>query len=273
MEAFRSEYVTENIIRIRDVMDVAMYLVIGKEKACLLDTGCGLGDLANYVNTLCDKPLIVVLTHGHFDHTGGAAAFADVYLHPKDEAVYQKHNAPAYRQSLYEQFPALSSLPIKDHQALRQTPFLPLHDEQCFDLNGIHVKMIEVPGHTQGMMMALIPEEKIMLFGDACGVSVLLFEDCSSTLSDYRASLQHVADTYRNDFCHVIRNHGTFTSQPDILDNVIACCDDILQHRDDHVATQVMGQDGYFIAKRVDERNERVDGIQGNIVYRSDKAR
>lgn len=273
MEAFHSEAISEHIIRIRDVMEVAMYLVIGEDAACLLDTGCGIGDLKSYVQTLTDKPLTVVLTHGHFDHSAGAAAFDEVYLHPKDLNVYQAHNAPSYRQSLYDQYSLLSTLPFKDYQALRKKPFLPLQDEQTFDLNGVHVTMIEVPGHTQGMMMALIPEERTMLFGDACGVSVLLFEDDSSTVSDYRQALLHLKESYHMTYDKVIRNHGTFSSEPDILDHVIACCDDILQNKDDHVETEVLGSKGYFIAKRVDQHNERVDGVQGNLVYRQDKAR
>ena len=34
--------------------------------------------------------------------------------------------------------------------------------------------------------MLLLPEERTMLFGDACGVGVLLVEDCCSTVEAYR---------------------------------------------------------------------------------------
>ena len=50
---------------------VNAFLIEGEEKAALVDTGCGIGDLAGEVRALTDKPLIILLTHTHFDHDGG----------------------------------------------------------------------------------------------------------------------------------------------------------------------------------------------------------
>ena len=44
------------------------YLVIGREKACVIDTMNGYCDLKKEVRKITDKPLIVVNTHGHPDH-------------------------------------------------------------------------------------------------------------------------------------------------------------------------------------------------------------
>ena len=47
-----------------DEFDVAsMYLLVGQEKAMLIDCGMGLGDLRGAVEMITDKPLIVVITH------------------------------------------------------------------------------------------------------------------------------------------------------------------------------------------------------------------
>ena len=51
-----------------------MYLVEGTEKAALIDTGYGVGNLKGYIKTLTEKPLIVLITHGHLDHVAGAGA-------------------------------------------------------------------------------------------------------------------------------------------------------------------------------------------------------
>ena len=48
-----------------------VYLLIGEEKAMLIDSFYGQGDLRAFVETITDKPVIVANTHGHFDHTGG----------------------------------------------------------------------------------------------------------------------------------------------------------------------------------------------------------
>jgi glyoxylase-like metal-dependent hydrolase (beta-lactamase superfamily II) len=43
-------------------------LLIGQQKAALIDTGCGIGNLRKAVEEITDKPVIVINTHTHLDH-------------------------------------------------------------------------------------------------------------------------------------------------------------------------------------------------------------
>jgi len=61
---------------------VHSYLVAGRERAVLLDTGTGIAPIAPVARGLTDRPISVVLTHSHFDHVGGAHAFERVAIHP-----------------------------------------------------------------------------------------------------------------------------------------------------------------------------------------------
>ena len=47
------------------------FLLEGDERALLIDTVYGRGDFPNILKKLTDKPIILVNTHGHYDHTGG----------------------------------------------------------------------------------------------------------------------------------------------------------------------------------------------------------
>ena len=68
-----------------DEFDMAsMYLIEGTERAMLIGTGMGAGDLRGAVEMITDKPLVVVHTHGHIDHTGNARQFEEVWIHPAD---------------------------------------------------------------------------------------------------------------------------------------------------------------------------------------------
>ena len=72
-----------------DEFDCAsMFLLIGSERALLIDCGMGIGDLRGAVEMLTDKPVTVVLSHGHVDHTGNARQFSEVWLHPADQGCH-----------------------------------------------------------------------------------------------------------------------------------------------------------------------------------------
>lgn len=61
-----------------------LYLIFGKEKALLLDTGAGTPQTASFVSALmkkrgrADGELLVVHSHGHRDHTAGDAGFRSI---------------------------------------------------------------------------------------------------------------------------------------------------------------------------------------------------
>lgn len=60
------------------------YLVIGEDRACVIDTMNGYCDLSAFVRSVTDKPVIVVNTHGHPDHIYGNIYFDNALLHPDD---------------------------------------------------------------------------------------------------------------------------------------------------------------------------------------------
>ena len=68
MQYFKSLKVTDSITQIEDLCGTKMYLVEGSERAVLIDTGIGLGNICKYVRKLTSKPLTVLITHGHVDH-------------------------------------------------------------------------------------------------------------------------------------------------------------------------------------------------------------
>ncbi len=273
MEYFTSVPISEHITRICDPAAVAMYLVTGERGAVLMDTGCGFGNLREYVSSLTDKPVTVLLTHGHLDHAAGASNFDRVYMNHRDREVYRIHCDIAYRRSFYRDIPVIGQIPESEYARPAEMPFEDLYDGQVFDLGGISVEAVAVPGHTPGMMMLLMPQERTILFGDACGVGVMLFEDWALSVGEYRKSLLALKESCEGRYDRILRNHGTFVSTKQVLDDCISCCDDILAGRDDHVPVKVFGQEGFYQAKRVDGHGCRLDGREGNILYRSDKAR
>lgn len=142
-------------------------------------------------------------------------------------------------------------------QPSRSAPYRPLEDHAVLELGGVQVQAIPVPGHTAGMMVFLIPEDRIALFGDACGEMTLLKKEA---LPAYAQALRHL-QTYESQFDTVLRNHGTFWSDKRILRDNLALTEEILAGQDAAVPLQMMGVSGFA------GRPQEHPGKFGNIFY------
>ena len=144
------------------------YLIEGSEKAVLLDTGFGIGDIRTYVESLTDKPLMVVNSHVHPDHSGGNKQW---------EVIYVGENEVNSAEGFY--FPE-EAIPGKYCEAVLNGPgyhFEFLKDEQVIDLGGRTLTVYEVPGHTTGSIALHDSLTNLILAGDSLLKRVLLFTE------------------------------------------------------------------------------------------------
>lgn len=268
MEFFCAERVSPHITQIINVPQAYCYLVEGEEKAALIDAGDGLGNLGDFVRTLTDKPVFVILTHGHVDHIGGAVFFDEVYLNEKDWALARKHDTPELKHEYAGEFlppETFRSLSEGDFSPTRTGGYLPLEDGQVFDLGGITLEALALPGHTQGMTCILAREERSVFFGDGCSPSVYLWLEDSSTVEEYRESLLRFK-TQEDRYDTVYLSHGPRTVAKRVLDDVLELCDGLMHGVSDAQPIAMLGEEPR-IAKRTDRHFRRLDGGVGNIVY------
>ena len=124
---------------------VNMYLLEGDEAALLIDCGTGIGNAAETVRELTDKPLTVAITHGHFDHDGAAALFPEFLLHPRGaeaRAWYAKSRGPVRNPEATEE--ELLALVQKNGPVRR----IPMEGGTVFELGGRTIEVIHTPGHS-----------------------------------------------------------------------------------------------------------------------------
>lgn len=270
MKYFKHGKLKEHLYRIIDITGVCCYLVVGEEKACLIDTCGGIGNIKEYVETITNKPVIVVLTHGHLDHIGGASLFEDVYMPHEDIPVLKLHNDFEFRVKDTIKHDTTGEITREDFTPDITSEINNIKDNDTIDLGGVTIKIIQVKGHTPGIICPLIIEDRTIIFGDACGVGVLLFDEYSSNISEYRKSLIYLK-TYEGLYDTIYRNHGTFFSDKVLLDNVIECCENILAGNDAHQEVEIHGYKLYSANKI--KNLKRVDGKEGNILYALDKVK
>ena len=268
---FSSQKITQHVTRILDGSDVCEYLIEGNEKALLIDTGYGIGDLKGFIDTLTKKPYEVYMTHAHVDHGGGAYAFGKVHLHHRDQELFKTSCSLKMRIDMVKNHVGLK-INHEDFLPVKSVTFEDIEDDEVVDLGGYHVKFVHTPGHTQGIMVPIFIEDRIAMFGDACGVGSLLLLKESGTVEQYLDSLKKL-QKHEEEYDKVLRQHGTMESTKQVLEDNIENCKDILAGTDDHVRDEFLGYECWW-AKRIDPlTGKRADGREGNIRYAADHIR
>lgn len=173
-----------------------MHLLVGKDSALVIDTGFGLVNLKEAVNRLTDKPIKVVNTHGHFDHTHGNWQFGDAIVSYKDLETISRHDDVAY---LYDNFlgnPFMKLL-IGEKAVNRvcnqpKAEYQPLPESMSLDLGGGRfIRLYEIPGHTPGSIALLDMKYKRLYTGDMfCSGEILLQLPESTDIETYLLSVR-----------------------------------------------------------------------------------
>lgn len=282
MKYFNSFPISERIIQIEDLCGTKMYLIEGDEKAALIDCGVGLGNIHDYVKTLTDKPIIVLISHGHVDHAMGSGTFPQsvpVYMSEKDHEIYREHRFLEVRKGYYESvklfFAGIGSLFKKTDSLDWVKPadaerFKNLKAGDLFDLGGEVIEVCEGAGHTPGCLTFLFQNERILLLGDAINNGTYLFDTYSLPVSQLKQSLQllnnRTSGRYeRTLFCH---GQGKKPGYGDVnmVNGGIVLCDLILKGQDLRIKATRMGK-ACYLAKKFMRKTDLGDRSDCNIIY------
>jgi glyoxylase-like metal-dependent hydrolase (beta-lactamase superfamily II) len=220
-----------NVYHIADPLGVYMTLIVGSEKALLFDTGYGIERLDDTIRGITSLPLIVVNSHGHVDHVLGNRLFAEVYIHPADLAVHRRHTAQEFKRSVTgqrrdhpERFPAGFS--AKEYLAKHKTKMHPLADGDVFDLGGVTLTVVHIPGHTPGGIALLDDRDRLLLVGDSASLHVWMFLQESTSMATYIQSLEKL-QALDGQYDAVIASHMPGLVSKAIIPRLIHCASHI----------------------------------------------
>ena len=214
----------ENIYHIYEPGGVYTTLIIGSQKALLIDTGYGYGDLKKAVEALTDLPLIVVNTHGHFDHAGGNYQFNSVYIN-KDELPtyfwYLTEVKPLTTKTLLAKRSedGLSVIPpeldIDWYLKQNNRHFEMLSNHHVFDLGGRMVEAIFLPGHTRGSVVFYDDLSGLLMSGDDISPNLWIQFEQSAPLYDYAADLISLK---KLPLSGIVSSHIGYVMPPQLID-------------------------------------------------------
>jgi glyoxylase-like metal-dependent hydrolase (beta-lactamase superfamily II) len=205
-----------------------IYLIIGHDSALVVDTGNGAANLAGQIRKMTDKPIIVVNTHGHGDHTGANYQFPQVCVHEADLESAAVSGTYDRAKSMLENLPEAEK--PGDEEQFKGKPFntrlVPVTDGDLFNLGDRWIKVIETPGHTPGSICLLDISNKLLFSGDTNNGLVWLWLPGCLPLSKYLVTLEMQVERM-SEFTTIFPGHGDPMPAEFLLDQV-TCVKSIL---------------------------------------------
>jgi glyoxylase-like metal-dependent hydrolase (beta-lactamase superfamily II) len=216
---------------------VNSFLVQGGKSAVLLDTGLGIANIRAIADELTDKPLLVVNSHYHFDHTGGNRLFDQIAIH-RDGAELLQRPAPAglaegymeYTKRLLEAWgpykkaddiyfhlltaerlvrPLPEDFDSGNYQIVPTKPTRLLEDGDRLELGGRELQVLHTPGHSPDCICLLDRGNGLLFGGDTINTGPVYAQLEDSDVPKFATSTARLAamrdDVRRVFVCHFMR--------------------------------------------------------------------
>ncbi len=190
--------------------DAAIYLVCSEGRAALVDAGCG-GDIERLFENIrsCniqpDQIDYLLITHCHYDHTGGIAGIKErfscrVVAHELDACYLEKGDDTVTAAKWYGS--QLEPVTVD----LKLTGM-----ESVLPLGGLQIKALHTPGHSPGSMVFLTESEgqKVLFAQDVHGpLDASLLSDQKQYLKSLEKQLSLDADILCEGHYGIFRGKG-----------------------------------------------------------------
>jgi len=177
------------------------FVIVGSERALLLDAGVQAVDLRPHIQSITSRPLTVALTHADGDHTAALEPFHQVYAHPEEIPLLERR------------------LPAGSHQ------WLPAPEGHLFDLGSVRLRVLHTPGHTPGSICLLDEAAGALFSGDTLSHGPVFLFGPERSLPTYIATLDRleVVAGYEEIYCC----HGSCPVDRGVIGELRACAQGI----------------------------------------------
>ena len=153
------------------------------------------------------KPVAILVTHGHLDHTFSVQPIADGYgipamIHSADRELFL-HPERAHGAQFISQLAGIDWLEPKEIKELK--------DNDEFELVGMKFKALHAPGHTKGSTMFTV-EQEVLISGDVLFAGSIGRTDLPGGSSDAMQKSLREKVLPLPDSLQVLPGHGPETS-------------------------------------------------------------
>jgi hydroxyacylglutathione hydrolase len=158
------------------------YLIIGQTRAVLFDSGSGTRDIKGVVAALTKLPIMVIVSHLHFDHLGGIGPFGHVAMIDLPETRADVSGA-FFKPSRYEYMGFFDGRVAPSFRVGEW-----LMPGAIIDLGGRALRVLLAPGHTPSSVALFDAANRRLFIGDFIYPTTLYAFLPGASLSAYQAT-------------------------------------------------------------------------------------
>lgn len=176
-----------------------MWLVRGRDRSLLIDSGLGVRSLRAELPVLAGQPVVCLATHAHFDHCGGLHEFDARLGHALEAEIYA---APTNRATVADRYIGPGSflkLPQVGYDPLEYSLVAaPLTrcvaEGDVIDLGDRVLEVLHLPGHTAGHIGLWERKTALLFSGDALYDGLLLDHFYERAREEYVETMRRLAE-------------------------------------------------------------------------------
>lgn len=213
--------------------EIISYLIRGKERSLLLDTGLGIGNIKNIVEELTNSEIIVVNSHTHFDHIGDNHRFDTVHVFDAPNAIERLSNGidcSSLEVHLRDDSIWKPTPPEFDPKTYSTPPckFIPIKEGHIFNLGNRCLEIIHTPGHSPDSIMLLDRDNRLLFTGDTLYPAVLYAYLEGSDFQEYLNTMRRLSKMIP-EIDTVFCSHNTPVHPPKFLADVAQAFEKIVK--------------------------------------------
>jgi glyoxylase-like metal-dependent hydrolase (beta-lactamase superfamily II) len=212
--------------------EVISYLVVGKQRAALIDTGLGIGNVKRLAEEFTPLSIMVVNTHSHYDHIAQNYLFDSVAIFdaPNARQAAKNGRSKAEMSRLLADGMLWKNLPMDfDPENYDIPPFTVtqwLKDGDIIDLGNRRLEVIHTPGHTPDSICLFDRNARLLWTGDTFYPAPIYIHLPGSALETFIKSYERMI-ALSSHYDRLLPSHNETYVQKAALERVLQAAQDI----------------------------------------------
>lgn len=204
---------------------VHSFLLLGNQKAALIDTGLGIDNIKRITDQLTTLSIDVITTHVHTDHIGSHGEFERIFVHEEDKDWLVNGIKGLSIEQIRKDISRDITLPLPSnfnadtYQPFQGEPTDLLVDGDVIELGDRKLIIYHTPGHSPGHICILDEKNGYLFTGDLLYDETPIYAFYPSTNPiDLVNSLEKISDI--PNVSMIYGSHNTLGLEPIILKEV-----------------------------------------------------